>query len=81
MKTAICAIIKDEHLYLKEWIDYHLSIGFDSIYLFEDKDSKSHEDIVEGYCNVSLRRYETDEEVRELLKQQGNSHRQLVLYS
>ena len=31
---SICAIIKNEHEYLKEWIDYHLNIGFDSIFLY-----------------------------------------------
>ena len=80
MKTAICAIIKDEHLFLEEWIEWHLGLGFDAIHLFEDKGSKSHEEICEKYSNVYLRRYENDEEVRELLKDQGNSYRQVVLY-
>lgn len=80
MKTAICAIIKDEHLFLKEWIDWHLGLGFDAIHLFEDKGSKSHEEIVKEYNNVFLRRYEDDEEVQELLAWQGNSNRQKTLY-
>lgn len=81
MKTAICAIIKDEHRFLKEWIDWHLNLGFDAIHLFEDKGSESHEEIVKDYSNVFLRRYENDEGVQELLKAQGSSHRQLVLYN
>lgn len=52
--VAICAILKDEHQYLKEWIDYHLSIGIDYIYLYEDITSKTHLDIVKGYDNVYL---------------------------
>lgn len=80
IKTAICAIIKDEHRFLKEWIDWHLNLGFDAIHLFEDKGSESHEEIVKDYSNVFLRRYETDDEVRNLLQWQGNSHRQHVLY-
>ena len=79
MKTAICALIKDEHLFLEEWIEWHLGLGFDAIHLFEDKGSKSHEEICAKYSNVYLRRYEIYEEVRELFKDQGNSHRQLVL--
>lgn len=55
MKAAICAIIKDEHRYLKEWIDYHLGIGFSHIYLFEDYGSKSHEEIVRGNERVTLK--------------------------
>lgn len=80
MKTAICAIIKDEHLFLKEWIDWHLGLGFDAIHLFEDKGSQNHEEICAKYSNVSLRRYEDDEQVRKLLSAQGHSKRQLVLY-
>lgn len=80
MKTAICAIIKDEHLFLEEWIEWHLGLGFDAIHLFEDKGSKSHEEICEKYSNVYLRRYEDDEQVRELLADQGSANRQVVLY-
>lgn len=80
MKTSICAIIKNEHLFLDEWITWHLSLGFCAIHLFEDKDSKSHEDIVKKYENVYLRRYEDDKQVREILRHQGTAHRQTVLY-
>lgn len=80
MKTAICAIIKDEHRFLEEWIEWHLGLGFDAIHLFEDKGSKSHEEICEKYSNVYLRRYEDDEQVQELLAWQGNSGRQKKLY-
>lgn len=81
MKTAICAIIKNEHRFLKEWLDWHLGLGFDAIHLFEDKGSDSHEEITSQYDNVYLRRYADDAEVRELLSAQGSSHRQVVLYS
>ncbi len=81
MKTAICAIIKDEHLFLEEWIEWHLGLGFDAIHLFEDKGSDSHEEITSQYENVFLRRYEDSEQVQELLEAQGSSHRQFVLYT
>lgn len=77
---AICAIIKDEHLFLEEWIEWHLGLGFEAIHLFEDKGSKSHEEICAKYSNVYLRRYEDDEEVREILSCQGSAQRQTVLY-
>lgn len=57
MIVSICAIIKDEHLYLDEWIQYHLSIGIDSILLCEDIGSKSHKDITDKYDNVHLITY------------------------
>lgn len=55
MKIGICAIIKDEHLYLKEWLEHHLSCGFTHIYVFEDYGSKSHGDITNCYENVTLK--------------------------
>lgn len=54
MKHLICAIIKNEHNYLAEWIEHHLSIGFDEIYLFEDFGSKSHSEITDKYSQVHL---------------------------
>ena len=54
MKTFICTQIKNEQRYLKEWIDYHLNIGIDEIYLFEDYGSKDHSEIVRDYQNVHL---------------------------
>ena len=53
-KTAICAILKNEHQYLDEWIRHHLYIGFDEIYLYEDFGSKSHSIITDKYSNVHL---------------------------
>ena len=52
MRLAICAIIKNEEEYLKDWLDYHLSIGFTDIHLFEDKGSVSHRKITDAYDNV-----------------------------
>ena len=53
-KTAICAILNNEHQYLDEWIRHHLDIGFDEIYLYEDFGSKSHSIITDKYSNVHL---------------------------
>lgn len=52
--VTICAILKDEHQYLKEWINYHLNIGVDQIYLYEDVTSKTHIDITKDYDDVHL---------------------------
>ena len=49
MKTAICAIIKDEQEYLKEWLEWHLNLGIDEIYLYEDYNSISHLSITSEY--------------------------------
>lgn len=34
--TAVCAIAKDEDRYLLEWIAYHLSLGFEHIFLYDN---------------------------------------------
>ena len=54
MKTCICTVIKNEHQYLDEWIRYHLNLGIDRIFIFEDIDSESHKEICDKYNNVSL---------------------------
>ena len=36
MKTAICCIAKNEDRYIHEWVDYHLKLGFDKIYIYCD---------------------------------------------
>lgn len=33
---SICLITKDSHDYIEEWIDYHLKIGIDHIYIYDD---------------------------------------------
>lgn len=36
MNISICAIARLENKYIKEWVDYHLSIGFDHVYLYDN---------------------------------------------
>jgi hypothetical protein len=36
MKTALVCIAKDEDSYIHEWIDYHLKLGFDDIYVYKN---------------------------------------------
>lgn len=74
MKIAICAIIKDEHRYLDEWIQYHLNLGFDEIYLYEDFGSLSHKDICKKYENVIINSMGLFE------KHRLNPKRQTILY-
>lgn len=38
LKTAICCIAKNENRYIEEFIDYHLQLGFSSIYIFDNND-------------------------------------------
>lgn len=52
MRYLLCALIKDEHKHLPEWIEHHKKIGFD-ILLIEDHYSISHYDLAREY-NVSF---------------------------
>lgn len=54
MKTCILTIVKNEHLYLDEWIRYHLELGIDHIFIYEDYDSESHKTITDKYDEVTL---------------------------
>lgn len=56
MRTCIFTVIKNEHLYIEEWIKYHLDLGIDHLFIFEDEDSISHKEIIDKYSsdNVSL---------------------------
>lgn len=54
MKSCILTVIKNEHEYLDEWIKYHLDLGVDHIFIFEDIDSDSHKEICDKYNNLSL---------------------------
>ena len=54
MISCILTIIKDEHLYLDEWLRYHLSIGVSHIFVFEDIESLSHKEITDNYPQVTL---------------------------
>ena len=38
MKVCIVAIAKNENLYINEWIEHHLNIGFDHIYICDNND-------------------------------------------
>lgn len=35
-KIAVAAIVKDEDNYLEEWADYHLKLGFDDVFVWQN---------------------------------------------
>lgn len=60
MKICICTIIKNEHDYLDEYIQYHLNAGIDHIFFFEDYGTETHKDITDKYRNnVTLQHIDT----------------------
>lgn len=49
--SCIFTVIKDEQDYIEEFIIYHLNLGVDHIFIFEDIDSTSHKDICDKYSD------------------------------
>ena len=44
--ACICAIAKNEDLYLDEWIQYHLALGFKHIFLYDNHDEPTLDKIL-----------------------------------
>ena len=41
-KFMVCAMIKDEDLYIDEWLEYHQYLGFDYVSIFDNADNASN---------------------------------------
>jgi len=56
MKTAICCIAKCENNYIKEWVDYHLALGFSHIFIYDNNDliGERIEPLFNNYNNVTI---------------------------
>ena len=48
-KVSICAIFKNEAIYLKEWIEYHKIVGVEHFYLYNNNSEDNYEDILKPY--------------------------------
>lgn len=40
MRVVVCAIAKNEHLYINEWVKHYIDLGVDKIYLYDNDDAK-----------------------------------------
>lgn len=56
MNTAICCIAKYENKYLKEWVDYHLKLGFDQIFIYDNNNPDGEEilPVLRDYDKVKI---------------------------
>jgi hypothetical protein len=48
MRVGVCAIVKNEGRYLKEWMSYYLSIGCDHFYVYDNESSDTTAGILEA---------------------------------
>ena len=51
---AVVAILKNEGLYLKEWLDYHLLAGVEHFYLYDNDSTDNQAEIVKPYVEAGL---------------------------
>lgn len=54
MTSIICAIVKNEQRFIREWVEHNLNIGFNKIYIYEDYGSSSHHNELKDYINEGL---------------------------
>lgn len=55
MKVALCAIARFENRYVKEWVDYHLNLGFSHIYLYDN--NRENEERISDVIDIDLAKY------------------------
>jgi len=53
-EVSICLIFKNEAAYLKEWIEYHLLIGVDHFYLYNNLSEDNYMEILAPYIEKGL---------------------------
>ncbi|WQJ53288.1 MAG: hypothetical protein [Wendovervirus sonii] len=53
IKVALCAIAKNENLYIREWVEYYKSIGINQIFLYDnnEKDGEQFEEVINDYIS------------------------------
>ena len=53
--VAVCAIFKNESVFLKEWLEYHLLIGVEHFYLYNNFSEDNYQDILAPYLDGMAR--------------------------
>ncbi len=48
-RISLCLIFKDEAPFLKEWIDYHKTIGIDHFYLYNNNSTDNFMEVIDPY--------------------------------
>ncbi|MDY4841469.1 MAG: glycosyltransferase family 92 protein [Alphaproteobacteria bacterium] len=51
---SLCSIFKNEGKYMKEWLDFHLIVGFEHFYLYNNFSSDNYWEILKPYIEKGL---------------------------
>lgn len=56
MRVVVCAMAKNEHLYINDWVEHYCKLGFDKIYIFDndDKDKPFIGDYIKNKNRVEI---------------------------
>lgn len=52
--VSLCLVFKDEASFLKEWLDYHLTVGIDHFYLYNNNSTDDFLDVLKPYIDNSI---------------------------
>ena len=52
--VSLCTIFKNEAPYLKEWVDYHLIVGFDHFYVYNNFSGDNYKEVLAPYIEKGL---------------------------
>ena len=67
---CICAIFKNESRFLSEWIDYHLMVGVEEFYLYNNESQDDYMKVLSPYINrgiVRLTQWPSQEEGKDYI--------------
>lgn len=56
-ELAIVAILKNEAPYIKEWLDYHLLVGVDHFYIYDNESEDNLKEILQSYIESGIITY------------------------
>lgn len=55
---AVCAMAKNEGAYFKEWLDWHIRMGVDHFYVYDNESDDNTRQVLRPYINGGLVTYE-----------------------
>ena len=51
---SLCSIFKNEGKYMKEWLDFHLIVGFEHFYLYNNFSSDNYQKVLKPYIEKGI---------------------------
>ena len=56
MKIALCAIAKNENLYIREWVEYYKNLGISKVFLYDnnDIDGETFDEVINDYIQSNF---------------------------